>query len=327
MPLLLADRAERVSPVPLYTTGEGRMLGIPFTPDRWRRLRRGVHAERQAFDALQPWRRYAARVHAFARKHPDAVLCMESAAVLHGLPSFGETRDIHVYDPERSASWRHGDVRVHTSRDRRLIETIAGVQVTALAETVADLGRVLPPAQALAVVDSAVSPAQGGMLRIEDLRAMGDDQQNRRGRARLRWLWTHADGKAESPGESVSRAVIGWCGLEVPLLQQEFRYEGMCDRADFFFPSCGVIGESDGWQKYALEDRETAARALSDEKRREDRLRRHGHAVARWDLRDAWQVTPLQSALTAAGVPLTRPPQPAMLATLTRRAREKHPAA
>lgn len=323
--LQLAERAVLDSPLPLITAEEARMLGVVLRPSTYIRIRRGIHAERAAYLALRPWERYAVRVHAFARRHPEAVLSMESAAVIHGLPLFGETRDIHVYAPDLGSSQRFGDVCVHTSVDQREIVRVGGVRVTSMLDTVVDLTRILLPARGLAVVDSAISPAQGGWLSVPEMRGRAAGQRNARGRARQHWLWDHADGRAESPGESVSRAVIGWCGFEAPDLQHRFQYEGHVDRVDFLFPSNGAIGESDGWGKYDLDDRDAAAALLTDEKRREDRLRRHGHPFARWDLADAWRVTPLRSALTAVGVPRRHPDQPAMLATLRRRDRERVP--
>lgn len=299
------------------------MLGIHLNEHRWLRLRKGVYVDRADYAALPPWTRYAVRVHAFVRLHPDAVLCMESAGVLHGIPRFGETRDIHVYDPALAYSSRHGDVCIHTSRDERTLTTVSGVLVTSVEDTVLDHARVTPPAHALAMTDAAISPVQGGMLRLDDFRARGEQQQNRRGRGRLRWLWENADAQAESPSESVSRAVMQWSGFERPELQREFVYEGRLDRTDFYFASCRVIGEADGWGKYDLEDPEQATRNLAEEKRRENRLRRNGHPLARWELRDAWQVKPLCNALTAVGVPRMAPAQPAMLATLRTNPRAK----
>ncbi|WP_309103623.1 hypothetical protein [Microbacterium sp.] len=320
MPLLLSDRAVTESPVPIITAAEARSLGLRLSGHAWRRVRVGMYVERNAFEKLPPWQRYAVRVHAFARAHPDAALCLESAAVVQGLPLFGEPRDIHVFDPDRRTSRRFGDVVVHTSILPRSVERVRGVLVTRPLETVSDLARALPPAQALATADSAVSPAQGGGLRVEDLQAFTDSVPDRRGRARARWVWERADGRAESPAESISRAVIEWSGFETPELQREFRYDGHLDRVDFHFPSCDAIGESDGWQKYQLDDGASAARRLADEKRREDRLRRNGHAFARWDLADAWRVAPLVRALSSAGVQQTAPAQSAMLASFARTA-------
>lgn len=323
MPLLLSDRAQVASPIAVYTREEARMAGFSVDGPRWLRLRKGVYVERAPYDELPPWKRYAVRVHAFLRTHPDAVLCLESAGVIHGLPQFGETRWIHVYDPEAVATQRYGDVSVHASCDAREIERVSGVLVTSLRDTVVDLSRVMNPADALAVADAATSPVQGGMLRIADLSDRGEQFENRRGRARMRWVWEHANGASESPGESVSRAVILWCGYEVPELQREFSYEGHVDRCDFHFPSTGTIGEADGWGKYDLNDLDRAKQKLADEKRREDRLRRHGHPFARWDLRGAWKVDPLRDALDAGGVRRVFHPQSGMLATLTRRSRAK----
>lgn len=323
MPLLLSDRAVTSSPVSLITTSEARMLGVSLAPHTMRRIRRGIYVRREEFDHLPPWTKYAVRVHAFARLHPDAILCLESAAVPHGLPGFGETADIHVFDPQRSRSRRFGDVFVHASHEPRDMLRVNGVLVTGIRDTIIDLSRVLPPARALAVADSTISPAQGGPLSLDELRANAETQRNRRGRNRSRLVWTCADGRAESPGESVSRAVIAWNGFETPELQRVFRYDGFEDRVDFFFPSNHTIGESDGWGKYVREDPDEAAQILRAEKLREERLRRNQHPFARWDLAGAQKVDPLVRALESAGLQRIRAAQPEMLATLKDRTREK----
>lgn len=323
MTLLLPKRAISKSPLPLVTTEEGRMLGIRLPSREHLRVRSGIYVEREAYENLPAWRQYAVRVHAFVRQHPDAVLCLESAAVVLGLPYFNEPKDIHVYDPRRSASRRFGDVVVHTSRDPRTVGSTDGILTTSTEDTVVDLVRVLPPAQGLAVADAAISPAQQGVAELAELRELASAQINRRGCARLRWVWAHADARSESPAESVSRAVMGWCGFERPELQKEFHYDGFEDRVDFFFPSCHAIGEADGWGKYNLDNPSKAAEHLRDEKRREDRLRRHAHPFGRWDLADAWQVEPLARALRSAGVPIVRPRESTMLATIRHRPRER----
>lgn len=322
MPLLLSDRACLVSPLPLYTYDELRMLGGDPRSRRWKRLRKGIYVDRREFDKLQPWTRYEVRVHGLLRVSPDAVLCLESAAVAHGIPLFGETKDIHVFAPDRTTSTRNGDVCIHTSADPRLIVDVGGIQATSLADTVSDLARVLPPAKALAQADAAISPVQGGMLCIEELREQGAGQHNRRGTLMREWVWEHADPRSESPGESVSRAVIAWSGFETPVLQQKFFYEGHKDRSDFFFPGNGAVGESDGWGKYDLSDPEAARKHLQDEKLREDRLRRNGHPMARWTATEMWRIDPLCRALTQAGVRQVEPPHHPFLMTLHRSPRE-----
>ncbi len=303
-------------PIPLITTAQARMLGVRIGSKTHHRVRSGVYVELDAWMALPPWKRYAVRVHAFAAKNPGAIFCLESAAVLWGLPLFGHPRDIHVYDTTRAASRWFGDVVVHTSGDERAVTALAGFHVTSLIDTVVDLARVLPPAHALAVADTAVSARQGGWCDVDELRDLASTQANRRGRARLEWLWPRVDGRSESVGESVSRAVIEWSGFEQPELQREFHYEGYDDRSDFYFVSVRVVGESDGYDKYRSEDPAEAARLMIDEKLREDRLRRYEGGFARWDLAGAFAVAPMREALLQAGVPQVRPPQRDMLSTL-----------
>lgn len=91
------------------------MLGLRLRSPQFVRVRPGIYARREALADPSPWQRYAVRVHAFARKHPEAILSHESAAVLHGLPQFGESRLIHVYDPHSITTHIRGDVRLHAS--------------------------------------------------------------------------------------------------------------------------------------------------------------------------------------------------------------------
>lgn len=322
MPILLSGRACMVSPLPLYTYDELRALGYDSRSPRWMRLRKGVYVDRPSFARLPPWKRYEVRVHGFILTSPHAVLCLESAAVLHGIPLFGETKDVHVYAPGKGSSTRSGDVCIHTSADARDIVAVGGSWVTSVADTVSDLARVLPPAKALAQVDAVVSPAQGGTQCVEQLRAHSAGQQSTRGVRLRQWVWEKADPRSESPGESVSRAVILWSGFPQPVLQQKFAYEGQRDRCDFYFPESSVIGESDGWGKYDLDDPDAARRHLQDEKAREDRLRRYGHPVARWTAKEMWQVAPLCRALAQAGVRRIESPDLPFLATMRRSPRE-----
>lgn len=318
MPLLLSDRAVLSSPITLITARDAACAGIRPSACEHHRVRPGVYGPKAEWDALAPWQRYAARVHALVLSHPGVALALESAAVVHGIPLFGETRDLHLFDPDRTKTTRFGDVVVHASANTRQLGCVGSIPVTSLVDTIVDLARMVPPAHALAAVDAVISPAQGGGLSLGQVRERAEGQSNRRGRARLRWLWPRASTLAESPAESVSRAVIEWAGFEEPVQQPEFHYEGHTDRTDFGFRSNQALCEADGWGKYELDDPARAREHLIREKRREDRLRRHGHPFARWEAADAFRVIPLCRALQGAGVREVHAPQPAMLATLHR---------
>jgi len=280
-----------------------------------RRLRAGVYAIAQEWEALEAWRRYALRVSAVARTWRNPVFCLESAAVLQGLPIFGEPKEIHLLT-EHGRSWRQGDVVVHRYSDDR--EVVGGrVRVTSVPDTTADLCRVLPPAFGLAVADAA-SRRTGEVIRVAD---RGRAQADPRGVRRLDWVQERTDAAAESVGESVSRAVVEWLGYESPELQTVFDSEGFVDRVDFFWRAQRVIGESDGYGKYDLSNPEDVKRALIKEKIREDRLRRQVGGFARWDWGDAIRWRPLDEKLRAAGLEPVRPAHTAMLRTLSRNLR------
>lgn len=279
------------------------------------RIRPGAYVPVDRWLALAPWDRYLLRVEAVARTWTAPVFCLESAAVLsRTLPLFGEPRDIHLLSADGS-SWREGDVVVHGSRDERRLVTIDGVTSTSLVDTAVDLCRVLPPAFALAVADAALRAHPDG-ARL-DLAAFARAQENRRGVRRLDWVQQRVRPEAESPGESVSRAVIEWLGHEEPELQREFFHEGARDRVDFYWRRGRRIGESDGYGKYDADDPAGMKAHFVREKLREDRLRRHEGGFIRWDWADAIRADPLDAKLRAAGLSPVRPRSSALLSTLS----------
>lgn len=278
------------------------------------RLRPGAYVRQDEWARLKPWERYRLRVEAVARVWESPVFGLESAAVIQGLPTFGEPRDIHLFSHD-GKSWRQGDVVVHGSRDDRSLTAIDGITVTSIVETATDVCRVLPPAFALAVADAAARTLERDGVAI-DVSERGRSQANRRGLRQLDWVQARVTLLAESPGESVSRAVIEWLGYEEPELQHEFDYEDERDRSDFYWRRARVIGESDGYGKYDAEDRESMKAHFVREKKREDRLRRHESGFARWDWSDVIRHILLDQKLAAAGLVRAHPRHDEMLVSL-----------
>jgi len=302
------------SPVPLTFASDEALGGVRLrTEPAWVRVRRGVYAPRAAWEALAPWERYLARVHAASAQHPGALFAFESAAALHGLPIFGEPRDVHLIDDAGGKSRRYGDLVIHSTRRPPHAADLGTVWATGIRDTALGLARVLPPAYGLAVVDA-------GLRRVGETAArwlaVAQGHLDQRGRRRARWVLDRATPRSESVGESVSRAVIEWLGFPDPELQVVFPSPGFADRVDFFWRSVRAIGESDGFGKYDRADIDATTRALVDEKRREDRLRRQVDGFARWDWADTMRAAPLAAALTAAGLDTIRAPHRAALATL-----------
>ncbi|WP_141933200.1 hypothetical protein [Microbacterium sp. SLBN-146] len=276
------------------------------------RIRSGVYVDSSIWDGLPAWERYRLRVLAVAQTWSDPVFALESAASLHGLPVFGEPRAIHLLSAD-GKSWRQGDVVVHGWTDDKPIEVIDGNLATSAQATAVALARVLPPAFGLGVADAVARRLGIDHVRVADL---GRAQADRRGVRRLDWIQERVTDRAESAGESLSRAVIEWLGYDSPDLQVEFAHEGVDDRIDFFWRSRRTIGESDGYGKYGLEDTASAREALVREKRREDRLRRNVGPVARWEWKDAMRADPLDAVLRSTGLTPARARDRRMLATL-----------
>jgi hypothetical protein len=245
---------------------------------------------------------------------PDAMFCLESAAVILGLPVFGEPRFIHLLEPG-GKSRRCGDIVVHGSLDDLDLIERAGMTLTSLADTALELCRVLTPAFALATADTALRLLLPTGTTL-DMSALGRQRANRRGRRQLDWVQARATAVSESVGETVSRAVIEWLGFDEPELQTTFAYEGVEDRSDFYWRRNRVIGESDGYGKYDASDAEASKAKFIAEKIREDRLRRHEDGFARWDWGDTMRAEPLGAKLRLAGLTPSRPRKDALLATL-----------
>lgn len=300
--------------IPLELTRDEDRTRARLRGDRaFVRVRPGVYAPSTAWAQAAPWERYRARVEAVALTWSDPVFALESAASLCALPVFGEPRLVHLYDPDASASRTIGDVMVHASVDPRPTTWLGGFAATTAAATAVDLGRVLPPAFALAVWDAAwrIHGAEPSWLTV-----VAAEQASRRGTRQLAWLAERATDKSESSGESVSRAAIEWLGFDPPELQVWFHTDGYDDRVDMYWRGARLIGESDGYGKYLAATSADTVGILRRERGRAARLRSTGNRLAQWDWHQTVAGEPLGRILSQAGLPTVRTPQHHLLRTL-----------
>jgi very-short-patch-repair endonuclease len=214
-----------------------------------------------------------------------SVVSHQSAAALHGLPwatSADRPGDVVV----TSAS--HG--RIATGIHRRLgevprvdLDLVEGVPCTGVARTALDLSRRRPLNQSLVVLDAACArvgrpalwAAYDRLVWVRDRRA-------------LHVAITRADPRSESPLESSSRGFMLRSRLPEPELQVWIVDRSLRrHRVDFLWRDRMVVGEADGWGKYADLD------VLREEKRREDALRDLGFVVVRWTSDELWRTPDL----------------------------------
>ncbi|WP_153003407.1 hypothetical protein [Microbacterium testaceum] len=277
---------------------------------------RGVYAPRVEWESLAGWERDLARVHAHLLVAPDDVLCLESAALLWGLPTVGAGHPVHVLAPDTATSRHSGGVQVHTSAHAdRIIEEIHGIRLTSRADTCIDIARHRHPGIALVAADAAV----GADRTIDSLSlvTLNEERMSARGRRAARWALSRADGRAESAFESLSRAAIEWWGFPPPELQQWIGADGAGgDRADMWWSARRVAGEADGRIKYdgRFGDPAAALRAREDRDRR--LLRRGARAVVHWGWDDLTDGDALRALLMSVGLSPDHPPDLARLATL-----------
>jgi hypothetical protein len=129
------------------------------------------------------------------------------------------------------------------------------------------------PLSSLVAADAAL---HRGMVTPRDLDAAAGALAGRAGIGPVRAALRQADGRIESPGETLTGFVVRGMGLELEP-QFEVLAEGRRYRADFRIKGTRVLLEFDGQVKYASGD----PGVLFEEKRREDALRRAGWIVVR----------------------------------------------
>lgn len=267
-----------------------RELRAAGADGRWMRVQPGVYVERAVFEGLRPAHRHRVAVVAAVRRSRGRVGVVShlSAAVLHGLPQYRfRSRPVSVtipdatHPPSRAGLRRHAD-ELHEAD----IVEIDGIRCTSLERTVFDVARTESLETALACADAALRRVvMVGRVFDADLQAAcrerfarrAERAAGRRGVRRARWVGDFADGRAELPGESISRLHLHRLGFRDFDLQ--VAVEG--PRGSDYYVDVGLgevrtFWEFDGEEKYrseAMRRGRSLEDVLLEEKRREDWIR------------------------------------------------------
>lgn len=163
--------------------------------------------------------------------------------------------------------------------------TTYAAPVTTLARTAADLARKGPALSAVVVLDAVL---RRGVPRAEVERVL-DECRGWPGAARAREWVAFADGRAESPLESVGRWRLHQADLPAPELQVVLGDgHGPLGRVDFYWPQHRTVAEADGLVKYrGGADGRPDFTVLRAEKIREDALRDAGFEIFRFTWEEA----------------------------------------
>ena len=278
---------------------------------------RGLYALRADWEQLSPSERSLSLMRGLQRLHPGWVFCGPSAALAFGADvSHAVQRPFHVVAP--GDSWPsktellhyHGiKLASYAGIDEEPVER-SGIVVTPLARTVLDSLRWLNFREGMVVADFAI---RGRDSRRDSLLGYFE---SRRGTCigvdQAVYTLARADGRAESGGESIARAVMIEQGFMLPALQVEIPdplNPGSVFRVDFvWLRSDGrvIVGECDGRKKLfdpEMTQGKTPEEALMDQRRREGLLTAYDVSVMRFTYEEAAGVTELVRKLELYGVP------------------------
>jgi hypothetical protein len=260
---------------------------------RWVRLRRGSYAERDVAEAAgaDPLARHRLACAAvLVRLGGRPAVSHESAARLQGMVLPGAADERVLLTDE--FQWRRGrgyEVAVAALPPSHVVH-LASFRTTTPARSLVDCARKWPLEDAVVAMDAAL---HARLLTEEELAATVLDQTHWRGIGAAARAAGLADGRAESPLETLGRLRILGCGLPAPELQVEIHDgRGFVARVDGWYEEAAVAVEFDGMVKYSdPRDGRSPARVHWDEKRREDRmldLDIRVVRIARADLGPAW---------------------------------------
>lgn len=301
------------------------------------RVRRGCYYPTEVWLALSDVERFRLAVVAHAWANPGAVFCGETALFLRGIPvvKVPPTIDIATTSTTRlGVGTSSFAVRGPAERSARALasapprvgrhfhpalapQRAAGYLMVPVAEALvetlvhAKFARSLTVADGVLRLDARV-PLLDRAPVVEAARALRYGTHRRRFEA----VAQLARLGAESPGESVSRALMLRFGFPEPVLQREYAdAQGLIGRTDFTWPSGpgaaptpsgeDRVGEFDGWGKYfnsELTGGEDPVAVIKREKKRENRLLMLGHPVLRWTWAELEQPARFRSMLVGSGL-------------------------
>lgn len=278
-----------------------------------RAVESGRHATLQQIDRSRSRREQLERLHLFAamRERPP-VFAYWSAAIVHGLPLLNAPpATIHVVAAGPAESAAHGIVTHRRMAGVALVRA-HGLNATPVAETVASLAGRTSFVEGVVLADYALHAGAFGdrvplatcAELVDAAGALTDPEERRRALAVARF----ADGRAESPLESVSRATMALAGAPPPELQLRVQdLFGVIARLDFCWPELGIAGEADGAEKLqhpAFRRFPDVRQALAARAERDRRVESAGLRVLRWRWATGRRVDLMREFLLREGIPL-----------------------
>ncbi|RZS80080.1 hypothetical protein EV189_3560 [Motilibacter rhizosphaerae] len=293
-----------------WTQGE---INRKVRSGEWARLRHGVFLEAVVHRSLPPLGQYSMLVRAHLLKIGAATVSHGAAAALLGLPVPWPLSGVELTSERNETRTRDG-LKVWRAPlpPGHVVAVEPDLLVTAPARTIVDCARTRGFRDALVVADAALRTE---LTTPEELREVLEVVRTWRGSPLAARVLTSADGRSESPGETLLRVDTRGLGYApVPQLLVE-GLSGRWYRADLGLEELGVLLEFDGAVKYRADDH----RVLLAEKDREDDLRAAGWGFVRVRWSELGQPERLRARIEAAAATSRRPRTAGTVLELPRR--------
>ncbi len=280
------------------------------------RVRPGVYVRGTEWKNAKPESRVVARARALHRVSATRpVFSHETAAALHGLPLYRADRDrVHTIAAAERPGAALGVIRHRGELGTDVVE-IDGMLCTSLARTVADTARTMMFEQAVTIADAALRLQCAPHVGEYDLAhamafresALEIARRSAHGLTRAQRALGFADGRAQLPGETISRIRLHELGFRRIGLQVRVPGPSGSDYfVDFELEEVRSFGEFDGTIKYVdgrMLDGRTTAEVFDREKQREDWIRGSTqHRYGRWGWPHTTSATTLGKRLAAFGI-------------------------
>jgi very-short-patch-repair endonuclease len=243
------------------------------------RVRHGVYAPLPWWRSLDDEARLRQMHLALALRAATApVFGHASAALLHGLHLLHRPAAPHVVSaPGRGSRNNRTCVHHWAHLPPEHVVRVDGLLATSLPRTVVDCAATLPVREALVIADHALHRGTD----VSDLVALVEGRAGAPGCRQARRVLDLADGRSESPGETLARLVLLRGGLPRPELQVRVATAHGAYRGDMGWRTHRLLLEFDGQTKYV--DHGPADRVVLAERRREKELTNAGWRVLRTD--------------------------------------------
>ncbi len=266
-----------------FTTADARAYGYGPTPLAAARrqgvltkVRYGAWALSRMHEALDATERYAVCCLAVADKlGPGTALTHHSAIAVRGLPLVAvDLSVVHVTRLDGRTGRTVAGVRFHEGSlaDDEIAE-VAGRPVSTLPRAVWESASLAHVRSGVVLMDAVLHRE---LVDREQLERAQVRHRGWRGSPRAAAALTFADGRSESPGESLGRWMFHVFDLPEPELQYDvFDEDGrFLGRSDYAWPQWRHLGEFDGLRKYLrpYKQGDDASRVVVSEKRREEKM-------------------------------------------------------